>query len=37
MYKEEFINTLEKGLKKANISDIKDIIGDYQEYFAKHP
>jgi uncharacterized membrane protein len=33
MNKEEFINALEKGLKKANISEIKDIIGDYQEYF----
>lgn len=33
MNKEEFINALEKGLKKANISEIKDILGDYQEYF----
>jgi uncharacterized membrane protein len=36
MNKLEFLSTMEKELKKRNVTDIEDIIEDYREYFDQH-
>jgi len=36
MNKIEFLTTMEKELKKKNITDVEDIIEDYKEYFDQH-
>jgi uncharacterized membrane protein len=35
MNKQTFLETLEKGLKNKQVSDISDILEDYQEYFER--
>ena len=35
MTKDQFIETLRQGLKKHNISDVDDIIADYDDYFTQ--
>ena len=36
MNKSEFLATMEKELKKRNVTDVEDIIEDYREYFDQH-